>query len=54
MFSFLKPDQKKKLNKEYLKLLEDAMQSQRNGDIKNYSLLTKKAEKIKFKIDAMS
>jgi len=53
MFSFLKKDPKQKLNEEYLKLLEDAMQSQRNGDIKTYSLLTEKAEQIKAKMDAM-
>ena len=54
MFSFLKQDPKQKLNKEYLKLLEKAMQSQRHGDIKTYSLLTEKAEKIKLQLDKMS
>ena len=52
MLGLFKQDPKKKLNKDYLKLLEEAMQAQRSGDIKSYSLLTEKAEKIKSEIDA--
>lgn len=51
MFSFLKSDPIKKLDKEYDVLLEKAMQAQRNGDIRLYSELTKQAEAVKAKID---
>ena len=53
MLGLFKQDPKKKLNKEYIKLLEEAMQAQRNGDIKTYSLLTEKEEKTKSEIDAL-
>ena len=53
MLVLFKQDPKKKLNKEYIKLLEEAMQAQRNGDIKTYSLLTEKVEKTKSEIDAL-
>ncbi|WP_396588643.1 DUF6435 family protein [Bermanella sp. R86510] len=46
MFSFLKADPAKKLKKEYQNLLQQAMHSQRNGDIKAYSRLTSEAEAI--------
>jgi hypothetical protein len=51
MFSFLKSDPLKKLNKEYGELLEKAMQAQRGGDIRLYSELTEQAEAVKVKID---
>ena len=44
MFDFLKSDPKKRLDKEYKTLLEQAMRSQRNGDIRKYSELTELAE----------
>ncbi|RBO80178.1 DUF6435 family protein [Marinomonas aquiplantarum] len=50
MFSFLKADPKKKLNKEYGELLEKAMQAQRGGDIRLYSELTEKAEAVKARL----
>jgi hypothetical protein len=53
MFSFLKKDPVKKLNKAYYAKLEQAMLAQRNGDIKSYSLITAEAEKIKEQIDAI-
>ncbi|AEF56235.1 DUF6435 family protein [Marinomonas posidonica] len=53
MFSFLKADPKKKLNKEYGELLEKAMQAQRGGDIRLYSELTEKAEAVKAQMDAL-
>ena len=53
MFSLFKKKPKEKLNKEYLAILEKAMQAQRNGDIKSYSALTADAEKILKKIDAL-
>ncbi|WP_139063177.1 DUF6435 family protein [Marinomonas spartinae] len=51
MFSFLKFNPIKKLDKEYGVLLEKAMQAQRGGDIKRYSELTEQAEAVKAKID---
>lgn len=54
MFSFLKRDPLKKLNKSYYAKLEQAMHAQRNGDIKSYSLITAEAEKIKQEIDKLS
>lgn len=53
MFSFLKSDPIKKLDKEYGELLEKAMQAQRGGDIRLYSELTEKAEVVKVKLDDM-
>ena len=46
MFSIFKTDPIKKLNKTYESKLEKAMQAQRNGDIKSYSLITAEAELI--------
>jgi hypothetical protein len=54
MFKFLKKDPKETLNKQYLATLEKAMNAQRNGDIKTYSMLTAEAEKMLAKLDAMS
>ena len=51
MFSFLKSDPIKKLDKEYGELLEKPMQAQRSGDIRLYSELTEQAEAVKAKID---
>ena len=48
MFDFLKSDPKKRLDKEYKTLLEQAMRSQRNGDIRKYSELTELAEAKRF------
>lgn len=53
MFSFLKSDPIKKLDKEYGELLEKAMQAQRGGDIRLYSELTEQAESVKAKLDEM-
>lgn len=52
MFGFLKKDPVKKLNEQYNKLLSDAMQAQRSGDIRLYSDLTKQAEDLLKEIDA--
>jgi hypothetical protein len=46
MFTILKRDPVKKLNKLYEAKLEKAMHAQRNGDIKTYSELTFEANKI--------
>jgi hypothetical protein len=53
MFSFLKSDPIKKLDKEYGVLLEQAMQAQRRGDIEGYAKLTEQAEVIKAKLDSL-
>ncbi len=53
MFGFFKADPKKKLDKEYKALLEQAMQAQRNGDIRKYSELTELAEKKKEELDRL-
>ena len=54
MFSLFKSDPTSKLRKQYEKILEQAMQAQRNGDIKSYSLLTEEAEKIRAEIESAS
>lgn len=46
MFAFLKSDPTKKLKKQHLAKLEAAMQSQRNGDIKTYSVLMTEVDAI--------
>ncbi len=53
MFSFLKPDPLKALRKSYDQKLEQAMQAQRKGDIKTYSLLTAESEVIWQQIEAI-
>ena len=53
MFGFFKADPKKKLDKEYKTLLEQAMQAQRNGDIRKYSELTELAEMKKKELDRL-
>lgn len=46
MFSFLKSDPVKKLEKQRAQLLEKAMQAQRSGDIRTYSQLMSQAEEL--------
>ncbi|MFV8458542.1 DUF6435 family protein [Vibrio owensii] len=46
MFSFFKNNSVKKLKKRLSMLLEQAMQAQRRGDIRTYSLLTAEAEEL--------
>ena len=53
MFSLFKKDPKKELQKEYEKLMKDAVDAQRNGDIDRYSTLSAKAEEIAQKIDKL-
>ncbi len=53
MFGLRKKDPKEKLNKQYLEILEKAMNAQRNGDIKSYSTLTAEAEKILEQMNAL-
>tara|TARA_R110000744_G_scaffold96126_1_gene185731 strand:- start:14 stop:193 length:180 start_codon:yes stop_codon:yes gene_type:complete len=53
MFSIFKKNPIKKLNKCYEAKLEQAMQAQRNGDIKGYALITAEADKIAIQIQAL-
>ena len=46
MFSLFKKDPIKKLNKKYNTLLEQALQAQRNGDIRLYSSITAEADEL--------
>ncbi|TYK64832.1 DUF6435 family protein [Colwellia echini] len=53
MFSFFKKNPIKKLDKRYEAKLEQAMQAQRNGDIKGYAMITAEAEEIKLQMLAL-
>ncbi|WP_021022960.1 DUF6435 family protein [Salinivibrio costicola] len=53
MLSFLKPNPVKKLKKQYDAKQQQALEAQRNGDIRGYSLLTEEAEKIDQQIKAL-
>lgn len=53
MFGLFKKDPVKKLEKEYLKLMEEAMRIQRSGDIKAYSAKVAEAEEVQKKIEAL-
>lgn len=53
MFKFFKKDPVKELEKQYLKLMEEAMFIQRGGDIKAYALKVAEAEEIQKQIDAL-
>lgn len=52
MFSLFKTDPSKALQKQYDKLLADAMQAQRKGDIRLYSQLSQEAEDVLKKLDS--
>ena len=54
MFGLFKKDPAQKLQKEYDKKLFEAMQAQRNGDIKSYSMLSQEAEAILKQIDEIN
>ena len=53
MFGFLKPDPVKKLEAEYRRLLEQARDLQRNGDIKGFAAKTALAEDVASRVDAL-
>lgn len=53
MFGLFKKDPIKKLEKEHAKLLEEAMNIQRSGDIKGYSAKMAEAEELEKKIEQM-
>jgi len=53
MFSIFKKDPTKKLKKELSIKLEQAMNAQRNGDIRTFSQLSFEAQEIDKKIEAI-
>ena len=53
MFNFFKSDPSKKVRKQYHAKLEEAMHAQRNGKIREYSLLTAEAEHLREKLDSL-
>ena len=53
MFSFLKPDPIKKLESKRNKMLEEAMQIQRSGDLKKYAFHVEAIDKLEKKIEAL-
>ncbi|AEP31544.1 DUF6435 family protein [Brumicola nitratireducens] len=53
MFGLFKSNPSKKLRKTYDTKLEQAMQAQRKGDIKTYSMITAEAEAIWAEIEAI-
>jgi len=53
MFGLFKKDPRKKLQKQYESKLEEAMHSQRNGDMKTFSRLSAEAEEIGKQIEAL-
>ncbi len=51
MFGLFKKDPAKKLEKEHHKLLEEAMNLQRGGDIKGYAKKMAEAEEVEKKLE---
>ena len=53
MFRIFKKNPINKLEKEYAKLMEEAMQIQRGGDIKGYAAKVAQAEEVAKQIDVL-
>lgn len=53
MFGLFKKDPIKQLEKKYQKLMEEAMQIQRGGDIKGYAAKMAEAEEVQKEIDRL-
>jgi len=53
MFGFLRSSPSKALEKKYQDTLQQAMQAQRNGDIRLYSELTEKAEAMRKELEVL-
>lgn len=53
MFGLFKKDPVKKLEKEYSRLLEEAMQLQRGGDIKGFAAKSAEAEAVMKQIEEL-
>ena len=54
MFSFLKKDPVQKLNRQYQKLMEEARDIQRSGDLKLYARKIEEAEAVAQQIEALA
>jgi len=54
MFNLFKANPQKKLQKAYEDKLTEAMQAQRNGDIRAYSALQQEAEAIYARLESLS
>lgn len=54
MFNFFKKNPTAKLEKKYEKLLEEAMQLQRKGDIKGYAIKSAEAEEVLQEIEKIN
>ncbi|HDZ07480.1 DUF6435 family protein [Pseudohongiella sp.] len=54
MFNLFKADPRKKLQKDYEDKLAQAMQAQRNGDIRGYSALQEEAETLYARLEALN
>lgn len=53
MFGFLKSDPRSKLEKRYKKLMAEAVQVQRSGDLRAYAKKMKEAEDVEAEIEAI-
>lgn len=53
MFTFFKSDPIKKLESQRLKLLEEAMHTQRSGDLKLYAIKMEAIDKLEKEIDVL-
>ncbi|MDL5049386.1 DUF6435 family protein [Oscillatoria amoena NRMC-F 0135] len=53
MLGFLKPDPIKKLENQRKKLLKEAMQIQRSGDLKRYAVTMVAIDKLEKEIEAL-
>lgn len=53
MFGLFKKDPIKALEKKYQKLMEEAMQIQRSGDIKGYAAKVAEAEEVQQEIERL-
>ncbi|MEO0732120.1 MAG: DUF6435 family protein [Bacteroidota bacterium] len=54
MFGLFKKDPAKELEKKYARLMEEAMQLQRGGDIKGYAAKSAEAEAVAKEIEALN
>ncbi len=53
MFGFFKKDPAAELTKKYQKLMEEAMQLQRKGDIKGYAAKVAEAERVQDELEKL-
>ena len=53
MFNLFKSSPDKKIRKQYIAKLEEAMHAQRNGKIRKYSFLTAEAEALREQLELL-